>query len=163
MKKEIKDDKVIWKEPESYLQLWRLFCLFLYSFLFFPIVFLSPLFTILYTTFSPLLISGKIQNTQAKYTFGDFLIDTFLYKSQLFIILLTYSLFATTYSTLGLSSTIGCVFGILIVFFFFHLYNQYIPKNDPNVTPGLVSSKEASDIMKGGVNMLGGKHRKHKK
>jgi hypothetical protein len=165
MKKEIKDNKVVWKDPDSYFQLWRLFCLFLYSFFFFPVVFLLPLFIFLYTTFSPLFNSGKIQNTQEKYSFSDFLIDTFLYKSQLFIILLTITLFTTTYSTLGPNATVGCVFGILIVFFIFHLYNQYIPKNDTNVTPGLVSSKEASDIVKGGVNITGGgsKHKKHKK
>jgi len=143
LNKNVKGNKVEWTEPFTYLQPFRLICLGVYAFfLFFLMVFLLPLFFILpYTIFSPLTISAKIQNTNESYNFMNFIKDVFLYKSQLFMILLTYGLFTTSLKTLGSNALIGCIIGVLVVFFSFHLYNQYIPSNDANVTPGLVSTK----------------------
>jgi hypothetical protein len=162
LNKNVKGNKVEWTEPFTYLQPFRLICLGVYAFfLFFLMVFLLPLFFILpYTIFSPLTISAKIQNTNESYNFMNFIKDVFLYKSQLFMILLTYGLFTTSLKTLGSNALIGCIIGVLVVFFSFHLYNQYIPSNDTNVTPGLVSTKPAKSNGKG--FMSGGKYKKTK-
>jgi len=162
LNKNVKGNKVEWTEPFTYLQPFRLICLGVYAFfLFFLMVFLLPLFFILpYTIFSPLTISAKIQNTNESYNFMNFIKDVFLYKSQLFMILLTYGLFTTSLKTLGSNALIGCIIGVLVVFFSFHLYNQYIPSNDANVTPGLVSTKPAKSNGKG--FMSGGKYKKTK-
>jgi hypothetical protein len=163
MGKNEKGNKVEWFEPFTYFQPFRLICLGLYAFfLFFPIVFLLPILIVIYTIFSPLFISGNIQNTKTPFGFAHFLRDVLLYKSQLFIIIMTYGLLTISQKTLGTNALIGCIIGILIVFFSFHLYNQYIPKNDSNLTPGLASTKPAKTNIEG--TMSGGKRKinKHK-
>jgi hypothetical protein len=144
MDKNIKDNKVNWIEPFTYLRPWRAFLLFLYViFLFFPMATMTPFILILYSFLSPLFISGENQSNKEPYNFAKFIKDVLLYKSQLFLIILSLGLIIDSNKYLGSNSMIGCIIGIIIVFFGLHLYNQYIPKNDLNLTPGLASLKPA--------------------
>lgn len=144
MDKNVKDNKVNWLEPFTYFKPWRMFLFFLYIlFLFFPFAFTMPFFIVIYSFISPLFISGETQNTKRTFNFLTFIKDVLIYKSQLFLIILSIYLILDSYKFLGSASTVGCAVGILIVFFGLHLYNQYIPKNDSNLTSGLVSTKPA--------------------
>ena len=78
-----------------------------------------------------------------------------LYKSQLFLAILSLGLISQSDKSLGVNGLVGCLVGIAIVFFILNLYNPYIPQNDPNFTAGLAPVKQAKKIMLGG--------RKHKK
>jgi len=150
--KNVKNNKVFWKEPFTYFRPWRSFVLFLYCiFLFFPVLSILPFFTTFYSIFSPLGINGNILNTNINYGFSSFIKDVILYKSQLYLILLTFGLITQSSLYLGTNGLIGCIIGILIVFFCFHLYNQFIPKENKYETEGLVPTKQAKvDVYKGG-------------
>jgi hypothetical protein len=144
--KNVKNEKVSWKEPFTYFRPWRAFVLFLYClFLFFPVVSCLPLFTTFYSIFSPLGINAKLFNTNINYGFGSFIKDVILYKSQLYLILLTFGLLTQSSLYLGINGIIGCIIGILIVIFCFHMYNQFIPNNTDGKyeSDGLVSGKPA--------------------
>ena len=144
MDKNVKDNIVNWREPFTYLRPWRAFLLFLYFiFLFFPFALMSPFVLILFSFLAPLFCVGENQTTKQPYNFATFIKDVLLYKSQLFLIILSLGLIMDSNKYLGSNSLIGCVVGILIVFFGLHLYNQYIPKDDTNISPGLVSLKQA--------------------
>ena len=159
MDRSVKDGKVRWNEPFTYLRPWRSFCLFLYFiFLLFPMNFIIASIVNTYAFLSPLFISAELDATNQSYGFIQCLQDVLLYKSQLFLILLTYGLIAESIQYLGINGVIGCSVGIIIAFFFLHLYNQYIPKDSTVSTPGLVAMKQAK--MKGG-NFIGG-NKKHK-
>ena len=97
---------------------------------------------------SPLFISGENQTTKVPFTFYDLIKGVLLYKSQVFLIIFSIYLLLDSYTFLGSSSAAGCAVGILIAFFGFHSYNQYIPKNDVNLTSGLVSTKQAKIKLK---------------
>ena len=146
MDRSVKDGNVRWNEPFTYLRPWRSFCLFLYAiFLFFPMNGILPLIASTYTFFAPLFIKGQVETTKQSYGFMQCLQDVFLYKSQFFLILLTYGLISNSIQYLGINGLIGCLVGIAIAFFGLHLYGQYIPKDHPASTPGYASRK-----MKGG-------------
>jgi len=161
MDKHIKKDEVEWHEPFTYLRPLRSFLLFLYIiFLFFPMVCLLPIGITLYTFFSPLFITAKVENTNTKINFVSFMKDVVLYKSQMFLVLLTFGLISQSATSLGRSGLIGSLVGVGIAFFMTNLYNPYIPKKDPNFTPGLVSFKQAKKTMSGGAMSGGGKKMK---
>jgi len=137
MDRSVKDGKVHWNEPFTYLRPWRSFCLFLYAiFCFFPMNGFLPLMVGVYTFFAPLFISGQVESTKQKYGFMQCIQDVFLYKSQFFLILLTYGLLTNSMQYLGVNGLIGCLVGIAIAAFGLHLYGQYIPKDNPASTPG---------------------------
>ena len=149
MDRTVRDGKVRWDEPFTYLRPWRSFCLFLYAiFLFFPMNFFIAFIVNIYTFFSPLFISGEINATKEPYGFFKCMQDVLLYKSQLFLILLTYGLIIQSMQFLGVNGLIGSLVGVAIAFFGLHLYNQYIPKDSVTSTPGLVPTKQFK--MKGG-------------
>ena len=144
----VKDGNVRWNEPFTYLRPWRSFCLFIYAiFFFFPMNGVLPLIASTYTFFAPLFIKSQIETTNQTYGFLQCLQDVFLYKSQFFLILLTYGVLTNSIKYLGMNGLIGCLVGIMIALFGFHLYGQYIPNNNPSSTPGYASKK-----MKGGSN-----------
>lgn len=146
MDRSVKDGNVRWNEPFTYLRPWRSFCLFLYAiFLFFPMNGILPLITSTYTFFAPLFITAQVEHTKQTYGFMQCFQDIFLYKSQFFLIMLTYGLVTNSIQYLGMNGLIGCLVGIAIALFGFHLYKQYIPKDNPASTPGFASKK-----MKGG-------------
>jgi len=146
MDRSVKDGTVRWNEPFTYLRPWRSFCLFLYAiFLFFPMNCFLPLIASTYTFFAPLFITAQVETTKQTYGFMQCFQDVFLYKSQLFLILLTFGLISNSIQYLGINGLIGCLVGIVIAFIGLHLYGQYIPKDNPASTPGFVSKK-----MKGG-------------
>ena len=157
--KDLKNNKVGWKEPFTYFRPWRAFVLFLYCiFLFFPVVSCLPFLTTFYSIFSPLGINANLFNTKINYGFGSFIKDVILYKSQLYLILLTFGLLTQSSLYLGTNGVIGCIIGILIVFFCFHLYNQFIPKDEKYETEGLVSNNQAKvKVQQGGKSTNIGK------
>jgi len=149
MIKNIKNNNVSWNKPFSYFMPWRWFFFILYCFfLFFPIVSFLPMLISFYTIFSPLSISGKVENSNIKIGFLTFMKNVILYKSQLYLILFSIGLLIQSAKNLGSSGFIGCVIGILIAIFSFHIYNQVIPKNNKFETSGLASNNQNS--MKGG-------------
>ena len=151
MDKHIKKDEVEWHEPFTYLRPLRSFLFFLYLiFFFFPMVCLLPIGMTLYTFLSPLFITGKVENTNTKVNFISFMKDVVLYKSQMFLVLLTFGLISQSGKSLGTNGMVGALVGTAIVFFMLNLYNPYIPKHDPNFTPGLVPFKQAKKAMTGG-------------
>jgi hypothetical protein len=154
MNKSIKNDKVEWNEPFTYLRPWRWFIFILYCFfLFFPIASILPLIITLYSIFAPLGLTANIFNTNQTIGFTTFVKDVMIYKKQLYLIMLTYVLFSQASINLGINGMIGCFVGILIVMFFFHIYKQVIPSNDKNETDGLVSKSQAKvKAQNGGKN-----------
>ena len=105
--------------------------------------------------FAPLFISGEINATKEPYGFFKCMQDVFLYKSQLFLILLTYGLIIQSMQFLGVNGLIGSLVGVAIAFFGLHLYNQYIPKDSVISSPGLVPTKQFK--MKGGNKKMSNK------
>jgi hypothetical protein len=158
MNKNVKNNTVTWTEPFTYLRPWRAFLLLLYCFfLFFPIIGFIPFFTTFYSIFSPLGLIANIYNTDKKISFGTFLKDVAIYKSQFFLILFTFGLLYQSSNYLGSDGFIGCLVGILIVNFVLHLYNPFSSNNDnQSITPGIVSSDQA----KVKLNMKGGTKKK---
>lgn len=156
MNKNIKNNTVSWDNPFTYFRPIRAFLFFLYClFLFVPVISCLPFFTTFYSLLAPLGLKAYIYNTDNIINFSSFMKDVILYKSQLYLILFTYGLLTKSYSYLGSNGFIGCLVGVFIVFFLLHLYNPFIPTNNPNETPGLVS--ENKNITK---NMNGGKNKK---
>jgi len=148
MDKSIKNNTVTWNEPFTYFRPIRAFLLMLYCFfLFFPLVSCLPLFTTLYSIFAPLGLTANIYKTNKSLNFLSFMKDVIMYKSQLYLILFTIGLLSQSSTYLGTNGFIACVVGVLIVFFILHLYNPFIPKNNPNETPVIEQTKSK---MKGG-------------
>lgn len=166
MDKGTKNNNVSWYKPFTYLRPVRGFAFFLYClFLFFPFMFILPFIVMIYTYLSPILISGKTERTNQDFGFFDFVKNVFLYKNQFFLFLMTLVLVSQTATSLGTNALIGCIVGILLVVFVFHLFGSTNVDDDPNLTPGLVSVKPAK--MKGGTmtggTMTGGKLKTKKK
>lgn len=156
MDKQVKKgkDEVEWNEPFTYLRPIRSFVFFLYIiFLFSPMIVILSIGITLYSIFSPAGITGKTEEGKGQVNFTNFVKDVLLYKSQLFLVILTLGLISQSASSLGTNGLIGCLIGTAIVFFILKLYNQYIPKDDPSVTPGLVSFQQAKKIISGGRSM----------
>ena len=144
LNKSVKDNKVIWSEPFTYFRPWRCFLFFLYlMFLFIPMLLLLPFILTIYCAYQCLFFNCKLENTNKTLSFLQFIRDVILFKSQLFLILISFALLGQSASSLGSNGVIGCLVGIIIVFFILHLYNQYIPTNDSNETEGLASKKQA--------------------
>lgn len=164
MDKQVKKDDVEWTKPFTYLRPIRSFVFFLYMiFLFFPMVFLLPIVLTLYSMFSPMGITGKTEENKSQVNFMNFMKDVLLFKSQLFLVILTFGLIMQSAKSLGTNGLIGSLVGTTIVFFILNLYNQYIPNDDPNVTPGLVSFEQAKKSISGGRSMKVGSIRSKNK
>lgn len=154
MDKQVKKDEVEWTKPFTYLRPIRSFVFFLYMiFLFFPMVLLLPMGVTFYSIFAPAGISGKTEEGNSPINFTNFMKDVLLFKSQLFLLILTFGLISQSAKSLGTNGLIGCLIGTAIVFFILNLYNQYIPKDNPSVTPGLVSFQQAKKSISGGRSM----------
>ena len=151
MNKNVKKDQVEWTEPFTLLRPLRSFLFFLYMlFLFLPTVLLLPIGVTFYSFLSPAGITGKTDETKSPVNFLNFMKDVVLFKSQLFLVILTFGLIMQSAKSLGTNGLIGCLVGTTIVFFLLNLYNQYIPNDDPNLTPGIVSSQQAKKSISGG-------------
>ena len=136
--------KVKWFEPFTYLRPLRMFYVFLYAIiLFFPFSILLPFIITIYSVLSPLGINATSTNTNTIITFFTFMKDTLLYKKQMYLFLMTFGLLSPASTYLGQNAAIGCIIAILIVFFSFHLYDQFIPSNDSAVSEGLASTNQA--------------------
>jgi hypothetical protein len=107
MNKTVKNNKVTWNEPFTYLRPWRWFLFILYCFfLFFPIVSMLPLLITFYSILSPLGINAKIYKTDIVIGFTTFIRDVILYKSQLYLILFTIALTASSPSFKNFPSSV---------------------------------------------------------
>jgi hypothetical protein len=127
-----------WKQPTTYLQVTRIIALFCYC-LFYLFIgnWFVPILTTMYSIFAPLLISGKIKETNNKMSWSKLFFDIFKYKSQLVMFIFTYMMISGSTEALGEIYTTAIVIATLIGLFAIHLFNQYIPVENKDFTPGL--------------------------
>lgn len=151
-KMKIENNKVVWEEGNFLEPIRWIFAILSMIFIFWPATFLLPIFTLCYSMFTPLFISGKLENNK-KYNFFNFLIDNIYYKSQLFLIMFSLLIISPIYSNLGTYYLIAFFIAIAILAFK-HFYDYKSIAQDPHVSEGLE---------KPNVNMKGGFKKKYNK
>lgn len=155
LEKTIQNNKVVWKEGNLYDPVRWIFVILSIFFIVIPATFLVPIFTLLFSIFGPLFISGKVDNKNKKYSFFNFVLNTIYYKSNLFLILLSILMIKPTYDNLHVYYLLALVIAILILFYK-HFFLPINPEEDSMLSPMTQTSQ--SDIKKGG-----GKFTKSKK
>ncbi len=133
-------------------------------------------FTFLYGIFSPLFVSYKVKGSNSKQSFLNFMLDSFLYKSQLYAIILTFILLSSTSKYLGSSYLFGAIIAVIIAIFM-NVYQQPIPtsatfsetnlsgvmakvRKGPSLSEKNILDKTEEEGMTGGSK---GKNKKQKK
>jgi hypothetical protein len=104
--------------------------LFAYGFFgFLPsVMFIIPIFTIVYCYISPLLVSCKLaKGSNSNYDFFQFLGNALSYKRQLIMWILSIILLKVTASTLGMYPAIGCFGAIVVLAGLTSIFSKYIP------------------------------------
>ena len=104
------------------------------------------LFTFIYSIFSPLFLNYKVKGSDKKQGFLNFMLDSFLYKSQLLTILLTLILLVQTSNNLGPAYLLGAIVAVFIGIFM-NFYQETTPTTN-TFTSSLVSSV-AAKVKKG--------------
>jgi len=147
----IENNKVIWKGSNFFNPIRWIFAL-LSLFIFWPAVFMVPIFTMFYSICSPLFIKGKLENGKS-YSFMNFLIDNIYYKGKLFLIMFSIFIASPIYKNLGPYYFVAFIIAVCILAIK-HFYDQLVEPTDSNLTEGLV---------KPGTLLTGGYLKKAKK
>ena len=155
LEKTIQNNKVIWKEGNLYDPVRWIFVILSIFFIVIPATFLVPIFTLMFSIFAPLFISGKVDYKNKKYSFFNFVLNTIYYKSNLFLILLSILMIKPTYENLHIYYLVALALAIVILVFK-HFFNPINAEEDSMLSP--MTQTTQSDIKKGG-----GKFTKSKK
>lgn len=105
--------------------------LFVYGFFgFLPsVLFIIPMFTIIYCHISPLLVNCKLaKGSSSNYDFFQFLGNALSYKRQLIMWIVSIVLLKVTAATLGTYPAIGCLSAILVLAGATSIFSKYIPQ-----------------------------------
>lgn len=151
-KMKIENNKVIWEEGNFIEPIRWIFAILSMIFVFWPATFLLPIFTLCYSIFAPLFVTGKLENNK-KYNFSKFIIDNIFYKSQLFLIMFSLLIISPIYSNLGTYYLIAFFIAVAILAYK-HFYDYKSISQDPHLSEGLD---------KVNVNMKGGYKKKYNK
>jgi len=147
-------------------------------------MFITATITSIWSLISPLFAQYKLEGTNGLFGLFNFIVDSFVYKRQFILILITMNLLSQSYSSLGLPYLIGAIIAVIVAIFALNIYNVKKTSNDTilikatslKVVKGKVmEGKELTnaDISRfektGGDDNIftqeqsGGKKRKHKK
>ncbi len=140
----IENNKVVWEEGQ-YLHPLRWFFGFLSLFIFWPAVFILPMFTTAYALFSPLFVKGSLDNKK-EYSFYNYIVDNIYYKSQIFLILFSILILNPLNSNLGPYYLVAFLISVAILALK-HYYNFKPVGDDNHVSEGLAYKPQG---MKGG-------------
>jgi hypothetical protein len=105
------------------------FIYFIYViFLLFPMVVIGlPIISMTYSILAPLLIPCETQHNNKSYDFSKFVYDFIVYKRQVIMLLISFTLLNTIYTNIGTTEAISCLLAILFLMTFTKLYSPYIP------------------------------------
>ena len=93
------------------------------------VMFIIPIFTIIYCHISPLLVNCKLaKGSSSNYDFFQFLGNALSYKRQLIMWIVSFVLLKVTASTLGMYQAVGCLAAILVLAGATSIFSKYIPE-----------------------------------
>ena len=105
------------------------FIYFIYIiFLMVPLVVIGlPLISMVYSIITPLLIPCETDHNSKSYDFSKFLYDMIVYKRQVIMLLISFTLLNVIYTNIGTTAAMSCFGAILFLMTFTKLYSPYIP------------------------------------
>lgn len=105
------------------------FIYFIYViFLLFPLVVIGlPFISMMYSIITPLLIPCETNHNSKSYDFLKFVYDFIVYKRQVIMLLISFTLLNVIYTNIGTTEAISCLGAIVFLMTFTKLYSQYIP------------------------------------
>ena len=121
-----------------------------------PVLFIAPTFLTLYALFAPLFQTAtSISSDKKNIGFVDFMRDTLLYKSQLYLVIMSIVLSIFGAMSLGPNAYFGFIVGTILLALLFNVYNPVNAAEDPFLSKGLASTLPAKL-----VTMVGGGRRR---
>jgi hypothetical protein len=97
-------------------------------FLMVPLIVIGlPTISMIYSVITPLLIPCETKHNHKSYDFSKFVYDLIVYKRQVIMLLISFTLLNVIYTNIGTTEAMSCLGAILFLMTFTKLYSQYIP------------------------------------
>jgi hypothetical protein len=117
----------IFTQSFSTLSNWFIYIVYM-IFLMVPLVMIGlPVISMSYSILTPLLIPCETEHNSKSYDFKKFIYDLIVYKRQVIMLLVSFTLLNVIYTNIGTTEAISCFGAIAFLMVFTKLYSQYIP------------------------------------